>query len=338
LDFDILTDGRTILEASAEELEQWMQTGLQKRFQMFGKDLFCYSPTAYPYKIPDHEHTCSHSFISLSVTGTSCSLMCEHCEGRLLKGMVPAQTPEALLQQCSDVHAKGGEGVLISGGSDSQGYVPLKRFLKTIGKVKRDLGLQVVVHTGLVDEETAQGLGKAAIDAAMLDIIGDASVSEQVYHLKDGPKNMDRSLDILSQAGIPIVPHVLVGLNYGKLGGEIEALEMISKHNPDALVIIALSPVRKTAMDGIDPPTPTDIGRIMTVARLGLEKTPLLLGCARPIGNHKIESDKYAVRCGVNGVAYISQEGVDTARSIGLRPVFEDVCCSLVYQVVTGSV
>lgn len=337
MDFDIPTDGLTILEAPAEELEHWMQTGLEIRLQSFGTDLFCYSPTAYPYKIPDHKPTCAHNFNSLSVTGTSCSLMCEHCEGRLLKGMVSTQTPEKLFQQCSEVHAKGGEGVLISGGSDSQGHVPLKRFLKTIARVKSELDMQVVVHTGLVDEETAQGLGKAGIDAAMLDIIGDVTVAKEVYHLEDGPKRMNQSMELLSSAGIPIVPHVLVGLNYGKLGGEIEALEMISQHSPEALVIIALSPVRKTAMDGVEPPTPQDVGRVMTVARLGLQKTPLLLGCARPIGNHKIDSDKYAVRCGVNGVAYISQEGVDTARSIGLHPVFEDVCCSLAYQVITGS-
>jgi uncharacterized radical SAM superfamily protein len=221
---------------------------------------------------------------------------------------------------------------LISGGSDSKGYVPLARFTDSIQRVKSELGLEVVIHTGLVSEETAQGLGEAQIDAAMLDIIGDERVSREVYHIEDGPRKMRHSLDILENLGIPTVPHVLVGLDYGKLAGEIEALDLIAQGNPAAIVIIALSPLRKTSMDGVKPPSPEDIGRIMTVARLGMKEVPLLLGCARPMGDHKIETDRYAILSGANGIALISQEGVDFARENGLEPVFRDVCCSLAYK------
>jgi uncharacterized radical SAM superfamily protein len=85
-------------------------------------------------------------------------------------------------------------------------------------------------------------------------------------------------------------------------------------------------------MERVDPPTPEDIGRIMTVARLGMKEVPLLLGCARPMGTHKIETDRYAIMSGANGIALISQKGVDLARGIGLKPVFRDVCCSLAYK------
>jgi uncharacterized radical SAM superfamily protein len=70
----------------------------------------------------------------------------------------------------------------------------------------------------------------------------------------------------------------------------------------------------------------------MSVARLGFLDIPILLGCARPMGQHKIDTDKYAIRSGINGIAMISQEGVDFARVQGLEPTFEDVCCSLAYQ------
>ena len=85
-------------------------------------------------------------------------------------------------------------------------------------------------------------------------------------------------------------------------------------------------------MESVTPPTPEDIGRVMTVARIGMKEVPLLLGCARPMGNHKVETDKYAVLSGVNGIALISQEGVDLAKENGLDPVFLDVCCSLAYK------
>jgi uncharacterized radical SAM superfamily protein len=143
---------------------------------------------------------------------------------------------------------------------------------------------------------------------------------------------MRQSLDILEEHKIPTVPHVLVGLNYGKLGGEIEALQMIAEGSPSAVVIIALSPVRKTPMENVTPPSPETIGRIMTIARLGFPDIPLLLGCARPMGQHKIDTDMYAIRSGVNGIALISQDGVDFARERGLEPSFEDVCCSLAFQ------
>ncbi len=332
MSFDILNDGRLILKSSIDEFDQWLYKAFQSRLNSFGRELVCYSPTAYPYQIKDHKQVRSNNFLSLSVTGTSCSLNCEHCDGRLLKGMEPTLTPESLFECCQEIKNQGGEGVLISGGSDSEGHVPLERFGKAIGRVKNELDMQVVVHTGLVTPETAYQLAAAGIDAAMLDVIGDDDVSSKVYHISDGPQKMRRSLDILEEHKIPTVPHVLVGLNYGKLKGEIEALQIISEGFPSAVVIIALSPVRKTPMENVTPPSPDSIGRVMTVARLGFPNIPILLGCARPMGQHKIDTDKYAIRSGANGIALISQEGVDFAGAQELNPVFEDVCCSLAYR------
>jgi len=330
--FDIIDDGHIILEVSSDELQELMQEALDQRLIIYGNNLLCYSPTAYPYSVRNHTQSSSHNFVSLSVTGTSCSLNCEHCDGRLLRGMEPATTPDSLFDRCRKIKTQGGEGVLISGGSDSKGHVPLERFIEPIKRIKMELNLEVVVHTGLVSETTAQGLAEAQIDAAMLDVIGDERVSREVYHIEDGPKKMRDSLDILEALGVPTVPHVLVGLDYGRLSGEIEALNLISQGNPAAVVIIALNPLRKTSMESVAPPTPEDIGRIMTIARLGMKEVPILLGCARPMGRHKVETDKFAVMSGLNGVALISQEGIDFAQERGLEPVFLDICCSLAYK------
>ncbi|MHA2026706.1 MAG: radical SAM protein [Candidatus Thorarchaeota archaeon] len=338
MSFDFLTEGTSILKASSSELKEWMNQGFKERKNVFGNELLCYSPTAYPYKIKDHKQVSPDNFVSLSVTGTSCSLKCEHCDGHLLKGMESTVTPETLFERCKQIKKKGGEGVLISGGSDSEGYVPLERFGDAIKLVKSELEIEVVVHTGLVSEQTAQALAEAKIDAAMLDIIGDERVSREVYHIENGPDKMRQSLNILESHKIPTVPHVLVGLDYGKLGGELEALEMIAQGSPAAVVIIALSPVRKTAMEGVAPPSPEDIGRILTIARLGMRDSPLLLGCARPMGQHKIDTDLVAIKSGTNGIALISQEGVDMARSLDLDPVFLDVCCSLAYKSMTSPI
>lgn len=330
--FDILSDGQAIMESSSSELERSMGLAFDSRRRVFGDELLCYSPTAYPYKISDHKQSSLHNFISISVTGTSCSLECDHCDGHLLKAMKPALTPEALVKRCQEVEARGAEGVLISGGSDSKGHVPLDRFGEAIKTIKTELGLKVVVHTSLVTEKTAQLLKEAGIDAAMLDIIGNEQVARSVYHIEDGPRRMNASLSILRESGIPTVPHILVGINYGKIGGELEAMQMIAQNDPAAVVVIVLNPVRRTPMESINPPAPEAIGRVITVARHAMEKTPILLGCARPMGQHKVDSDKYAVMSGANGIAYISQAGVDFAKERGLEPVFSDICCSLAYQ------
>ncbi len=335
MSFDILEDGRRILESSRDDFDHWLVQAFQSRLDHFGNQLVCYSPTAYPYQITDHKQIHPNNFVSLSVTGTSCSLNCDHCQGRLLTGMESTLTPESLFGRCLEIKALGGEGVLISGGSDSKGHVPLERFGTAIARVKSELDLKVVVHTGLVSNDLAYQLAEAGIDAAMLDIIGSDDVSSRVYHIEDGPHQMRRSLDILEEHQIPTVPHVLVGLDYGKLNGEIEALQLISEGNPSAVVIIALSPVRKTPMEKVVPPSAEDIGRILSIARLGFKEIPILLGCARPMGQHKIDTDRYAIRSGANGIALISQEGVNFARDQGLNPIFEDVCCSLAYQTLT---
>ncbi len=332
LPFDILTDGASVLKEPHDTLDNWMQDAFMVRLNRFGTDLLCYSPTAYPYRIDDHQPANRLNFISLSVTGVSCSLNCEHCKGRLLKGMEPALTPQDLYDKCRMIKDTGGQGVLISGGSDSKGHVPLDRFVDTIASVKRNLGLQVVVHTGLATRSLVESLASANIDAAMLDIIGDADVAHRVYHLENGPERMKETLLLYHEYGVPTVPHVLVGLDYGKLHGELEALDMISQTSPTAVVIIALSPLRNTPMAHVNPPAPVDIARVLTIARLGMPDIPLLLGCARPMGPHKIETDKFAIRSGVNGIALISQEGVDFGRDLGLIPRFADVCCSLAYQ------
>ncbi len=328
LSFDIIREGEEILQLKKDQLESKMHSAFQMRRERFGSTLYCYGPTSYPYSIKEHIQVNRHNFPSLSVTGTICALRCEHCDGRLLKGMDATLSPEEMLARFSEIVENGGRGALVSGGSDMRGRVPLGRFGDAIAQGK-DMGLEIVVHTGIVDEPTAEMLSAASVDAVMLDIVGDSKVMREVYHLKDGKEAMSRSLEILQAHGLPTVPHILVGLDYGELSGELIAIEIVSRYDVAGLVIIALSPLRNTSMEKVTPPSPETIGRVLTIARFGLPDTPILLGCARPIGQHKVLTDKYAIDSGANGIAYISQEGVDYARERSLEPVFQDVCCSL---------
>jgi len=246
--------------------------------------------------------------------------------------MLSALTPKQLVEVCSDVKRKGGIGCLISGGCLPDGSVPLGKFVDAIAEVKQRLGLTVVVHTGVVDFGMAKRLKKAGVDAALIDIIGSDETIKEIYQLNVKVSDYEKSLAALQQSGIAFVPHVLVGLHYGQLKGEFQALKMIAKYSPSAVIIIALMPIRGTIMQKVMPPSPSDIARVLAAARLSLPETPLVLGCMRPKGKHRAETDKLAVEAGVNAIAFPDTHAIRAAESLGLDAVFSPLCCSQVFE------
>jgi len=286
-------------------------------FMYYKTDHFCSSPTAFP---------------SISVTGPYCGLKCKHCGGKVLNTMLPALTPKRLVEVCKDVKAKGGLGCLISGGCLPDGSVPLEKFLDSIAEVKRTLDLTIVVHTGVIPLSLAQKLRDAGVDAALIDIIGSDETIREIYKLNVSVADYDKSLMALHESGIPLVPHVLVGLHYGKLKGEFEALKMIAKYSPSAVIVIALMPIHGTSMETTTPPTPVDIAKVLVAARLMLPKTPLVLGCMRPKGKHKAETDMLAVKAGANAIAFPDEQAIKLAESLKLEASFSSLCCSQIFS------
>ncbi|MGQ9564977.1 MAG: radical SAM protein [Candidatus Bathyarchaeales archaeon] len=296
----------------------------------FGGKIRFYAPSFVYYKT---EHYCSspNAFPSISVTGSSCALKCKHCGGIVLNTMYPATTPQRLVTLCRSLKENGAVGCLISGGCSVDGSVPLGKFVDAIAQIKRELGLIIAAHTGVVSKETAEQLKKADVDAALIDIIGSDETLREIYHLDAKVADYERSLANLASVGVPFVPHVLVGLHYGKLKGELEALRMISKYAPSAVIIIAFMPIRGTVMENVTPPTPLDIGKIILLARLMMPKTPLVLGCMRPKDKHKNEIDKLAVKAGVNAIAFPAEEAIKLAVQMGYQISFSSLCCSQIY-------
>jgi len=249
-----------------------------------------------------------------------------------LNTMLPALSPQRLVEVCKDVKAKGGLGCLISGGCLPDGSVPLESFVDAIAEVRKTLGLTVVVHTGVIESELAGRLADAGVDAALIDVIGSDETIREVYQLNVSVADYDRSLRVLHDSGIPLVPHVLVGLHYGRLKGEFEALEMIAKYSPSAVIVIALMPIHGTLMETVTPPKPEDIARVLVAARFMLPKTPLVLGCMRPKGKHKTETDVLAVKAGVNAIAFPAEQAIKLAESMHMKTSFSSLCCSQIYD------
>jgi uncharacterized radical SAM superfamily protein len=283
------------------------------------------------YYKTSHYSSSSTAFPTISITGKGCALKCKHCSGTVLNTMYPAKTPEKLLQLCGKLKAEGAVGCLVSGGCLPNGSVPLQQFVDVLRKVKRELGLTVFVHTGIVDLDTAKSLKEASVDAALIDVIGSDETIEQIYNLNVTVADYDSSLRALHESGVRFVPHVIVGLHYGKLKGELVALDVVRKYEPSALVVIAFMPINGTEMANVEPPSPTDIARVIAVARLKFPEMPLVLGCMRPKGKHRAETDVLAVKAGVDAIAFPAEEAVGFAERTGFETSFSPTCCSQIY-------
>jgi uncharacterized radical SAM superfamily protein len=310
-----------------QSLESLLEKAWEIRSQNFKSNLHVSVPSAKTY-ITEHYKNKRNRFVNISLTGNKCELNCEHCKRKLLDSMVPAEDPEKLKIVGDVLFEKGCTGVLISGGASLSGMVPLDGFFDSISYLK-ERGLQVIVHTGLVDKTTALKLKQAKVDQVLLDIMGDEDTISKVYHMDKTPEDFERSLGYLKEVGLEMAPHIVIGINFGEITGEYNALRMISEVEPEVIVLVALSPLHETPMYGVEPPSSEEIVKIAAITRIVNPKTKVTFGCARPPGPDKINLEKMLIKSGINSIAYPSDEAIDYAESLGLKPKYKEECCSL---------
>ena len=288
----------------------------------FGKRITFYLPGMF---MVDGERG---RYPALSITDRYCSLHCDHCEARILETMIEASSPDRLVQMCRELSLKGALGCLVSGGSDPDGKLPWTEFAPAIRRVKEETDLFLSVHTGLLDERDAHLLKDAGVDQALIDVVGDEETFKRIYHLKDSFGKIEETLSALKSAGIPTIPHVVVGLNYGEISGEYKALDMISKYAPECIVVVVFMPLPGTRMEDVKPPDAEEVARILATARLLMPSAHVSLGCARPRDAYSERLEELAVDAGVNRMALWSERAVERARRYGLSIEFTKTCCS----------
>jgi len=305
---------------------------MELRRAHFPNQITFHAPGHKRYKTSEYGQHNAAEFVAISLTGTACALSCEHCKMNVLRGMADLrQSNGSLFDLCAGLAERGARGVLISGGSDAHGRVPLLKHIPDLIRVRRELGLAIRVHPGLPDEATCAGLAEVGIDGAMVDIIGHADTIRQVYHLHATPEAYEAALERLERHAVPMVPHIILGLHFGRMLGEWRALEMIARHPPKLLVLVILMPLTGTPMAIVEPPSLAEIADFFTTARKTLPATPLMLGCARPLGAMKPGIDRLAIDAGFNGIAYPAEGIVAYARQRGLEPTFVNACCGVTW-------
>lgn len=263
---------------------------------------------------------------AVSVTGSSCELQCKHCRGRLLKPMSSAFTADELLTLAGKWRDQCVTGILLSGGSTREGFVPLFPLLQAVPKLK-EMGFFVSAHSGFATKELANALAESGVDQVLIDVVGDDETALDVLNLPDGTKRVKSALDALFDAGLSVIPHIIVGLA-GEVRGEFNALKILASYPLQMLSFVVLMPAVSIGRDV----EPIPIEQVVSVMVSGREMFPTVeqsLGCARPRGKYRYHLEQMALRTGINRMALWSEQSIDEAKKLGLEIQMKYTCCSV---------
>lgn len=293
-------------------------------------DIHFYTPSFKSFQSAEIHACGKHVWPAVSITGGDCKLQCDHCKAKVLAPMIPARRPEQLRRVVDEVIAGGARGMLLTGGSNHRDEVEYDPFYPVIRRIKDEYpSFRIAAHTALMDTAAAQRMEQAGVDVAMMDVIGAQQTVREVYHLRRPVADFERTLENLVATRMKVVPHIVLGLHYGRFLGEYDALEMVARHRPAALVLVVVMPLYAPPKRPFTAPDPHEVGRFFLKARERLPDIPLLLGCARPQGRAKALIDAYAVMAGIDGMAHPSEGIVELAVRLGRGVRVTAACCSI---------
>jgi uncharacterized radical SAM superfamily protein len=306
-------------------LDELKREAFRIREQNFGKEITFSFPDIISHRSRELR------FAAISVTGGHCDLRCAHCKGKLLESMIPAVNAETFSRSVDHLRLKGAHGILVSGGADRNGEVPLEEFIPPIKTLKQnDPQFRVIVHTGLIRKETAEKLKEAAVDQILIDVIGDEDTIREVYHLDKSVEDYEEALWMLKEMGHRLAPHIIIGHHFGEIRGEWRALEMVTRVAVETIVLVVLKNLQPDGENLFKVPDPEEISKISAIARILNPGIPIRMGCIRPADPRKAAMEKGAIDSGINTIAYPLQGTIDYAKEIGLDSKFIEMCCSLV--------
>ena len=311
-------DYSDFLKLNLIELESFFKLAYNLKNRIFGDILKIYTPgTKFP---------------AISITGSECALECEHCNKKYLKGMKPILNNFDLEKFLLNHSKNEGVGVLISGGCASDGSLPLLNFMDAIKEVKKKTNLIINTHTGLLNEETAKKLAESKVDIVSFDINLDEDVIREIYHLNKNLADYKNAIEFLKKNELNIIPHICIGLYYGKIHKELESIRFIKESgiNPPLIVVIALIPPKKSKIK-FERLTPIDIARIIMVLRFVFPNTEISLGCMRPRGEIKVDVEKNAIKAGITRIEIPSSQTLRWLKEEypELKFKFYSACCAI---------
>ncbi len=255
--------------------------------------------------------------------------MCRHCKGKLLESLVYATTCDELVKKALALYKNGAKGILLTGGCDERGRVPISDIVPAIKTIKDKTGMMLIAHTGFISREEATAMRGSGLDGIGFDVIGDMGTAKEVYGISVSEREYMESLRAIEDSGLMVFPHVCVGLHFGELRGELRALELIREVKPATVIITGLMPVAGTPMAHIKPRL-SDFEKVITRAVEMFPDNPVVLGCAHSSGKDREEIEMIAMKCGVSGIAAPAVRTARFAVENGFEVNYYGMCCGLV--------
>ncbi|MGC8619502.1 MAG: radical SAM protein [Thermoplasmata archaeon] len=265
-------------------------------------------------------------FPSVSITGTYCALNCKHCSRHYLQGMIPAIDENTLYNMAKRIYENGGKGFLLSGGSDLNGKLPLKKFKDVVKKIKRDFPLILNAHTGILDESDIYILEEMGIDNISFDAVISDEIIKNVFGLSKNSEDYKKSLLLLDRSKMAYTPHIIIGLNFGKISYEYETINFLKElNNFKKVIFLVLIPTKGTPMENVKLP---EVENIISVIDYSMKKIGKdhVIGCMRPRNLKNFEI--MAVDLGIKGITVPTPSTLEYAKSKGYQIIRENICCS----------
>ena len=248
---------------------------------------------------------------AVSMTGFLCEQLCDHCGGKALRGMETPHNAGELFELAKNFE----ENILLSGGNDYKGRVPWERFEEAITAIKKEYGLKIAMHTGVIGRGEIERIRSLGVDQILLDFILDDVVLKRNYHAPYTSGDIMSMLHDLMDSGVEPVPHLLFGME--SIESNRREIEVPSDMGIKKAILIFL--VSNKKMDA------ESLRGFMRFAR-GEFDGVLAIRCMR--GREKPQIDLGAVELGYDRIALPTLEARDLAIRMGYEIEERMGCCS----------
>ncbi len=280
----------------------------------------------------------SKETLNLSLTGTSCTLMCDHCYATYLTRMYTKEKVLNILKNNPEKY----QSILVSGGSNLEGKVPITEHIEFFEKVRK-LGVKLNFHTGLISEEEIR-IVKTYAERVSFDFVYDDNIIHNVYHLKEKTKeDFEKTYLLLrriiggkieNEEGYPssrVVPHITLGLNCGNISeGDFKTIDELAYLKPTLLVIDVFIPTKGTPFENCPEPALDKVLEVIDKGVRRLTRTTLFLGCMRPFGKYRDILDIKAYELGVKGFVLPSGNLINQVKNNNEEIKIFGKCCALI--------
>lgn len=263
----------------------------------------------------------SKYYVALSITGLQCELLCSHCKGRYLKGMIPVLSPRELYSKVLNLWRRGVRGILVSGGFTRYGCLPLTlEHLRAIRMLKEDTGIVVSVHPGLTSKHVVDSLWSSHVDFIDFEIPPSNRYLWEIRNLKQYCTEMyiellSYTLDNYGREFI--IPHIIVSSKASTHREELEVIRRICELKPVRIVILIEIPLHSKEVD---------ISRVINAVKYArtIFSGEIVLGCMRP---HWVKNviDQTVITSNLIDRIAVPQKQI--IRRYNLRVVY--ACCSI---------